>query len=74
LLSSPFTRFAKDEGERAILFTLSIGCQSEDLTNKIASMLADDSNESQAFNTTILAKPARIGDANTPQAPGQWQN
>jgi hypothetical protein len=37
-------------------------------------MLADDSNESQAFNTTILAKPARIGDANTPQAPGQWQN
>jgi hypothetical protein len=37
-------------------------------------MLADDSNESQAFNTTILAKPARIGDANPPQAPGQWQN
>jgi hypothetical protein len=74
LLSSPFTRFAKDEGERAIPFTLSVSCQNEDLTNTIASMLADDSNESQAFNTTILEKPARIGDANPPQAPGQWQN
>lgn len=63
-LASLYT-LAKEEGDKAILFTIAIVSQNEELKKTIASLVADDNNASQEFKDKIILKLGRIVDVSS---------
>jgi hypothetical protein len=63
-LASLYT-LAKEEGDKAILFTIAIVSQSEELKKTIASLVADDNTASQEFKDKLISKLGRIVDVNS---------
>jgi hypothetical protein len=60
-LASLYT-LAREEGDKAILFTIAIVSQNEELKQTIASLVADDSSLSQVFKDKLISKLGRIVD------------
>lgn len=63
-LASLYT-LAKEEGDKAILFTIAIVSQNEELKKTIASLVADDNTASQEFKDKLISKLGRIVDVNS---------
>ncbi|MFO0015138.1 MAG: hypothetical protein ACK52U_01095 [Synechococcaceae cyanobacterium] len=61
-LASLYT-LAREEGDKAILFTIAIVSQNEELKQTVASLVADDSSLSQAFKDKLISKLGRIVDS-----------
>jgi hypothetical protein len=60
-LASLYT-LAREEGDKAILFTIAIVSQNEELKKTIASLVADDSELSQGFKDRLISKLGKIVD------------
>jgi hypothetical protein len=58
-LASLYT-LAKEEGDKAILFTIAIVSQNKELKKTIASLVADDNTASQEFKDKLISKLGRI--------------